>query len=179
MKNVWKKAKVSLPLLSLGLAAIMVGCAPVAVKSNKGPCGVSYKASCAKPARVVAKSHCGVANPCVKPIIIRQKPILVTQPALVIKQPTIRVRQPAIRVKNPPVIIEQPQVMVKPPEVRVQSPKIVIEKPKIVVEKPNVSFRKGCAPPTCGAPQPVMVSHPVMMQKPQMAIPSAKMNVQK
>jgi hypothetical protein len=179
MKSVWKKLKVGLPLLGLGLA--MVGCSPaykhevMSGGSVKGSCGTTYKASCAKP----MASKCGVKTPCVKPIVIKQKPILVTQPTLVVKQPTIRVKQPAIRVKNPPVIIEQPQVMVKPPSIRVEPPKVLVEKPRITVERPTVSFRK---PDTCKTgcgPQPVMVSKPVMMQKPEMAEPAAAMVLQK
>lgn len=117
-----------------------------------------------------------------QPIVIRQKPIVVDQPTLVVRQPPIRVKQPPIRVKNPPVIIEQPQVMVNPPRIKVEAPKVLVEKPAVSVEKPSVSFSplvSGCIGAACGAPQPVMVSQPVMLQKPQVTRPSSRLMTQK
>lgn len=166
--------KLILNVVVFGLAPLAVACSSaVQTVANNSGCGPK---GCGRPV-AAAPQMCGI-NPCLQPIVIKQKPIFVTQPPLVVKQPTIRVKQPPVRVRNAPVIIEQPQVVVQPPQVQVEQPRIEIEKPQITIEKPQIMIRKAqpvCAPPACGTP--VMI--PTMQPAPQLAAPRAQLIYQK
>ena len=181
-------ARKVLTVLVVGVLPFMVACSG---KKKVRPAHASYKHQmqqrncgnqpCGSMKRRQMHQQCGVQNPCLQPIVIKQKPIFVSQPPMVIKQPPIRVKQPAVRVRNAPIIVEQPQVMLAAPSVRVQAPKIQLERPRIMIEKPQVIIRKPsqvCAPPSCG-PKPVMVRQNMRPLRSQTMYPNGATILQK